>query len=110
MRKTKKIEVIEWQPEQDLAREMKNPAFKAAYDELDEEYAILRAMLEARKRSKLTQAQIAKRMGTTTSAISRMLGRKHQPRLDTVAAFIHANGFRIKKLMIEPLPQPEKSS
>lgn len=98
---------IIWNAAADIAREMKNPEFKQAWEETKEEFAILDAMLEARKRSRLTQAQIAERMGTTPSAISRMLGRRHQPRLDTVAAFIHANGFRIKKLTLEPIPTAE---
>jgi ribosome-binding protein aMBF1 (putative translation factor) len=48
------------------------PGVKKAYDALEEEYAALHTMLEARLAAGLTQADIAKRMGTTVSAVSRL--------------------------------------
>ena len=44
---------------------LKNPAVKAEVDKLNrEEFAILDEILAARKQAGLSQAQIAKRMGT----------------------------------------------
>ena len=48
------------------------PGFREAYDALEEEYAALDALLRAREEPVLTQAQVAQRMGTTKSAISRL--------------------------------------
>ena len=51
-------------------RMTENAAYRAAYDELEEEFALVNSMIEARVRSKLSQAEVAKRMGTTESAVS----------------------------------------
>ena len=48
------------------------PGVKKAYVALEEEYATLHAMLDARLAAGLTQADVAKRMGTTVSAVSRL--------------------------------------
>ena len=56
----------------EVARAMGRPGFKEAWDALEEEYTTLAALLEARKQSGLTQEQLAARMGTTKSAVSRL--------------------------------------
>ena len=54
-------------------REMlKNPAIKKEYDALEEEFALINELLRARARAKLTQAQVAHRMGTSQSAVARL--------------------------------------
>lgn len=74
---------------------------KHAYDELEEEYAALNAVLRARRDAGLTQSEIAQRMGTTTSAVSRLesslLSQKHSPSLATLKKYAHACG---KKLVV----------
>jgi ribosome-binding protein aMBF1 (putative translation factor) len=47
------------------------PGVKKAFDALEEEYKALHAMLDARQAAGLTQADVAMRMGTTVSAVSR---------------------------------------
>jgi ribosome-binding protein aMBF1 (putative translation factor) len=47
------------------------PGAKRAFDALEEEYNALHAMLDARQAAGLTQADVAVRMGTTVSAVSR---------------------------------------
>lgn len=66
-----------WQPgkirHEDLKNElMKDPDFKAEYDKLEEEFALLDEILAARKAAGLTQEQIAERMGTRQSSIARL--------------------------------------
>lgn len=39
----------------DLKQRLKNPAFKAEYEELETEFAILQALIDARKKLGLTQ-------------------------------------------------------
>lgn len=83
-----------------LQKWMKNPAFKSEYDFLKEEYELLREMLLARKRSKLTQADIAKRMGTKAPAIARLESStttdKHSPSINTLRKYAHAVGCKLE--------------
>lgn len=48
---------------------MKDPEFKAEYDAMEDEFALFDAVLAARKRAGLTQAEIAARMGTKALAV-----------------------------------------
>lgn len=84
-----------------IAQMLSNPETKSAYDELEEEYAALNAVLRARRDAGLTQAQIAQRMGTTTSAVSRLesslISQKHSPSFATLKKYAHACG---KKLIV----------
>lgn len=50
----------------------KDPEFKAAYDELDTEFALLLQLLAARRKAGLTQAGVAARMGTRPAAVTRL--------------------------------------
>lgn len=58
--------------EEHIAEQMKNPKFKKAWDDLDPEFELLESMIKARERSKITQAELAARIGTKQSAISRL--------------------------------------
>jgi ribosome-binding protein aMBF1 (putative translation factor) len=51
---------------------MRNPAFKKAYDDLELEYTIAAALIEARSKRGLTQKDLARKMKTTQSVISRV--------------------------------------
>jgi anti-sigma factor RsiW len=85
----------------DSARMLSDPAVKAAYDALDDEYTALHALLTARRDAGLTQAEIAERMGTTASAVSRLeaslSSEKHSPSFSTLRKYAAACG---KKLII----------
>lgn len=85
----------------DEAKLFARPGFKQAYDALEEEFAALEALLEARRAAGLTQAQVAERMGTTASAISRLesslSSEKHSPSFATLRRYAAACG---KKLII----------
>ena len=58
------------------------PDVRAAYGELAGEFAFLDEVLKARATTGLTQAKVAKHMGTTQSAIARLASAnaKHSPR------------------------------
>lgn len=79
---------------------MKDPQFKAEYDALAPEFELLDKMLSARTTAGLTQAQVAKKMRTTTSAIGRLEtagGRKHHsPSLRTLQRYAKALGYKLK--------------
>ena len=79
----------------------KKRTVKAAVDELNRtEFAILDEILAARKAAGLTQAQVAKRMGTQTPAIARLESAlatgKHSPSLSTLRRYAHALGKRVE--------------
>lgn len=64
-----------------LKKFLKNPKFKKAYDDLEPEYAIVRAILEKRIKSKMSQKDLAKKLGTKQSAISRLESGTYNPTL-----------------------------
>ena len=78
------------------------PGFTQAWDALEEEYAALEALLGARKMAGLTQEELADRMGTTKSAISRLesslRNEKHSPSFATLKKYANACG---KKLVVQ---------
>jgi len=55
-----------------LEKAKKREGFKKTYEALEEEYALVREMLAARARLRLSQEAVAELMGTTKSAISRL--------------------------------------
>ena len=80
---------------------LKNSAVKAEVDKLNrEEFAILDEILAARKESGLTQAQIAKLMGTKAPAVARIESSlatgKHSPSLNTLRKYAAAVGKKIE--------------
>ncbi|MDD2720244.1 MAG: helix-turn-helix domain-containing protein [Gallionella sp.] len=84
-----------------VAQALADAETRQAYDGLEEEYAALQAVLRARHEAGLTQAEIARRMGTTTSAVSRLeaslVSQKHSPSFATLKKYAHACG---KKLVV----------
>ena len=78
-----------------------HPEFKEAYDALDNEFATLRELLNARKDAGLTQSEVAVRMGVSQPVLARIEGslgnRKHTPSLNTLRKYAQACG---KKLVI----------
>ncbi len=80
---------------------LKNPAVKAEVEKLNrEEFAILDEILAARKAAGLSQAQVAKRMGTQAPAIARLESAlatgKHSPSLSTIRKYAAALGKRVE--------------
>ena len=87
---------------------MADPAFKAEYDNLKDEYELLREMLQARKRSGLTQENVAKIMGTKAPAIARLeassIRDKHSPSLNTLRKYAGAVGCKLE-IHLKPFPK-----
>jgi DNA-binding XRE family transcriptional regulator len=83
-------------------KRQQSPSFDAAYMALDDEFAALAALLQARKEAGLTQADVALRMGVSQPVLARIessLGsRKHSPSLSTLRRYAAACG---KKLIIQ---------
>lgn len=60
---------------------MKNPALKKAYEESELEYQIARALIKARLERGLTQKELAEKLNTRQSVVSRVENAKTVPSL-----------------------------
>ena len=82
-----------------LTEAMQRPGFQQAWGALEEEYAALHALLDARKAAGLTQEELAQRMGTTKSAVSRLEAslrdERHSPSFATLKKYANACGKRL---------------
>lgn len=72
-----------------------NPEVKAEYDQLEEEFALIDTLITMRKKSGLTQDEIAQKMGTKKSNISRLEKGGSSPSWRTLQNYAHACGFEI---------------
>ena len=75
---------------------MKDPAFKKEYDALEEEYALAGKLVDARVKAKLTQEQVARRMGTSQSAVARMESGRKMPSTTSLQKYAAAVGHRVR--------------
>ena len=90
---------------------LKNPEVKAEFDQLADEFSLLEEFLKARAAQGLTQAQVAKTIGTTQSAVARLeSGRgKHSPSLATLSKYADALGCKLEVRLIRR-SRPVKNS
>lgn len=84
------------------ARLLKEPEVRKEYDALEEEFALIAEITKARLRAGLSQAQLAKRMNTTQSAIARLESGRGRPSTTTLSRFAKATGHKLK-ISFEPL-------
>lgn len=82
-------------------RWLKEPGFKDGYDALGPEFAVASLLIEARTRANLSQAQLAKKMGTSQSTIARLESGAAKPSLSTLERFAQATGMRMR-VVFEP--------
>lgn len=93
--------------EAERARAERLPGYSAAREEAAVEFRLLRQLLDARKRAGLTQEEVATRMGTTRSAISRLEGsRKHLPALTTLRRYADVLGCDVEINLVPRASQP----
>jgi transcriptional regulator with XRE-family HTH domain len=82
---------------------MADPKFRKEYAAADEEFRIIEALIRARTEARLSQAELARRMGTTQSAVARMEGGSVSPSLSTLRRYAAATGARLRlELVREP--------
>ena len=63
---------------------------------LKSEFALARAVIEARVAANLTQAQLARKMSTTQSAVARLESGKSLPSTKTLERLAEATGTRLR--------------
>ena len=86
----------------------KRPGVKAAYEEMEPEFALLRELLRARQNAGLSQAEIAEKMGTKAPAVTRLessLGSgKHSPSIATLKKYAKALDCQLKIKLVANNP------
>lgn len=77
---------------------LEKPGVKEAYDELEPAYQLRRKLIEIRQRAGLTQEEIASRLNTSKSNISRLesVNSTISPKLSTISEYAKAAGYRVK--------------
>jgi transcriptional regulator with XRE-family HTH domain len=76
-------------------RWLKNPKYRKSYDALQDEFALARAVIEARKAAGLTQLELAQKMGTTQPVVARLEAGNTRPSLRTLERLAEATGSKL---------------
>ncbi|HWR89810.1 MAG TPA: helix-turn-helix transcriptional regulator [Dissulfurispiraceae bacterium] len=80
-----------------IADQMENPEFKRAWEDLDPEFHVLKAMIKAREKAGLSQTELARRVGTKQSVISRLeRGGFSKATLETIKKVADALDMRLE--------------
>ena len=92
-----------------LCEAKKDEAFRKEYEALAPVYELVREMLRARQHSGLTQDAIARKIGTTKSAVSWLeSGGKHIPSITTLRKYPEAVGCELEIKLVPKIQ--DKSS
>lgn len=75
---------------------LSNPEVKEEYDALEPIYEIRKQLIELRLQQGLSQKELAEKVGTKQSAISRLENGSYNPSLDFLSKIAHALGKEIK--------------
>jgi len=75
---------------------MKDPGFRKALKEIEPEYQVARALIKARIEQGLTQAQLAKKLKTKQSVLSRVENAKTTPTLSFLKRLAKVLGLTLK--------------
>ena len=84
--------------EQFRKKALKKPGVKAEYEALSTLFEMKRQMIAMRKKSGLTQEQIAELLGTKKSNISRLesINSGNVPRISTLQEYARVLGYKLK--------------
>ena len=88
--------------EESFAEWRKDPEYVAAYDALEEEFALASALIKARGDADMTQEQVAQAMGTTQAVVARLESGKTMPSTRTLERFAKAAGTKLR-IRFEPV-------
>jgi ribosome-binding protein aMBF1 (putative translation factor) len=75
---------------------MKDPKFKKVYDDLEPEFAIVRAMIKMRIKNKMSQKDLAKKLGTKQPAIARFESGAYNPTISFLKKLSTALGGKLE--------------
>lgn len=81
----------------DLHKEwMKDSKYRLAYENLAPEFEIARQISDARIKRKISQEELAKRMGTGQAVISRLEGANASPSLSLIKRLANALNLKVE--------------
>ena len=80
---------------------MKEPKYRKAYAALEEEFVLASAVMDVRNRAGLTQAQLARKMGTTQPVVARLESGRTRPSMRTLDRLAEATGSQLR-ISFEP--------
>ena len=86
-----------------LDEQLQNPEFKEEWDALEPEFAIVQAIIDARKISGLTQKQLSERAGIAQADISRLENGNANPSLSTLKRLASAMDMTLKIEFTPPI-------
>ena len=75
--------------------QLKNPEFVKEYEALSEEYEVVRQIIRARITAGLTQKELAERIGTQQSNVSRIENGNSNPSIATLKRIAEATGTKL---------------
>ncbi len=75
---------------------MKDEEFKSEYEKLKPRYDVISQIIEERSKQKITQEELALRVGTQKSNISRLESGTYNPSLDFLIKIAHSLGKEMK--------------
>lgn len=78
-----------------LKQQLTDPAVKAEYDALEPEFAVMRAIIDARIESGLTQKQLSEKTGISQADISRIERGTANPSVKTLQRIAEALGRKV---------------
>ena len=87
-----------------LKKELKNPRFRKGFEEESRKLMLGYQIFLARERAGMTQAQLAKRIGTRQSNISRLEFGNYNFTVDMLEKIAEALHFRLKVELVAPRP------
>ena len=79
-----------------LNEQLKDPEFKEEYDALEPEFAIIRAMIDARKKSGLTQKELSEKTGIAQGDISKLENGSANPSINTLKRLAKAMDMSLR--------------
>lgn len=79
-----------------LNEKMGDKEFKAEYEALEPEFAIIQAMIDARKKSGITQKELSEKTGITQGDISKLENGNANPSVRTLQRLAAGMGMKIK--------------
>jgi DNA-binding XRE family transcriptional regulator len=88
-----------------LKKQLSDPEFKKEWDALEPEFAIVQAMIDARKESGLTQKQLSERTGIAQADISKLESGNGNPSVKTLQRLAAGMGMRVK-IEFQPIVNP----
>lgn len=79
-----------------LKKSLKDPEFEKAWEESEVEYQLACKLIEARLKKKLSQRELARKVGTSQAAISRIEGMSGNPSVSLLKRIAEALNTKLQ--------------